>query len=71
MNSRCPFLNQPRYCYAAAEISSDEHHINIKFHQEPNISSGAEVIQFLLKPIGLDQIDCEYTLSAVTPSIIY
>lgn len=72
MNNKCPFLQQLRYCYASAEINLEGESLHIRFSQELNIDNGADILRFLLMPLSeLSNIECRYTVSIVTPSLVH
>lgn len=70
--NKCPFINQLRYCYASAEITTEGTNVSIRFHQELNIECGIEAMRFLLQPLSeLSEIECSYTINISTPSMVY
>lgn len=72
MISKCPFLNQLRYCYASADINVDGENVHIRFSQELNMECGAAVMRFLMMPLcELSMVNCTYIAHIVTPSIVY
>ena len=72
MINKCPFLQQLRYCYASAEISSEGEFLHIRFNQELNIDNGADILRFLLMPLSeLSNIECRYMVSIATPSQVH